>query len=56
MMDDGEMVILSVEDMPNCWVFQGYAVWHREKLNKAGTALPDEVIEKLAEGMRKAGW
>lgn len=55
-MDDREMVILSVEDLPNCWVFQGYAVWHRGELSKAGTALADEVIEKLAEAMRTSGW
>lgn len=56
MMTNGEMVILSVGDMSNCWVFQGYAVWHHGDLSKAGQALADEVIEKLEKSMKTAGW
>jgi len=55
-MDDGEMVMLSIEELPECWKFQGYAVWHNGELRKAATALPDEVIAPPAARMKVKGW
>lgn len=53
-MDDGEMV-LGVEDLPNCWVFQGFANWHRGNVSMSGRGLTDEVINTVAERMRANG-